>query len=95
MINHQKIKLNVSASISVTAKHSKLKCQCGECESEGNYYKCVGCKRPAPHCMSYPDEYYEYCDECWYEITNPELYKQDMAEQAVSTDDYWILGLKP
>ncbi|MDJ0902476.1 MAG: hypothetical protein QNJ55_27095 [Xenococcus sp. MO_188.B8] len=45
--------------------------------------------------MSYPDEYYEYCDECWYEITNPELYKQDMAEQAVSTDDYWILGLKP
>lgn len=41
-----------------------VKCFCGECESENNYYECKSCNRVVPWCFGASDKYWEYCDDC-------------------------------
>ena len=43
---------------------SEVKCTCGECESENQYYQCKGCKRIVPWCFGAADKYFDYCDDC-------------------------------
>ena len=47
---------------------NQVSCTCGECEQEGNYYICVGCKRSVPWCFGAADEYFDYCDDCAVEL---------------------------
>ena len=42
----------------------EVKCFCDECEAEGNYYDCEGCKRTVPWCFGAADKYFDYCDDC-------------------------------
>jgi len=43
---------------------SEVKCTCGECEQENQYYECEGCKRIVPWCFGAADKYFDYCDDC-------------------------------
>lgn len=47
---------------------NEIKCTCGECEKEGNYYLCKGCNRLAPYCFGAADKYFDYCDDCAVEL---------------------------
>ena len=48
---------------------SEVKCTCGECESENQYYQCKGCKRIVPWCFGAADKYFDYCDDCAAELS--------------------------
>lgn len=47
------------------------RCVCGECE-EDQVYICVGCKLEMPYCLGQDDQYFEYCDDCAYELIRDE-----------------------
>ena len=48
---------------------SEVKCTCGECEPENQYYQCEGCKRIVPWCFGAADKYFDYCDDCAAELS--------------------------
>lgn len=51
--------------LNLTKFTEPVKCFCGECKSENNYYECRGCSRIVPWCFGASDEWWEYCDDCY------------------------------
>jgi len=46
-----------------------IKCECKQCHQEGLYFKCPGCLQTVGYCMGQDDDYYEYCTDCWYQLS--------------------------
>lgn len=47
-----------------------IKCECGNCHKEALYFKCPGCQPSIGYCLGGSDEYQDYCDDCWYQLTH-------------------------
>lgn len=63
MISREKIDFTV---LNLESRFTEpVKCFCGECEEQNNYYECKGCSRIVPWCFGYSDEWWEYCDDCY------------------------------
>lgn len=53
----------------VTSSNCHVPCWCGHCKPD-QYYQCAGCLRGCAYCYGGSDEYQDYCDACWYELSN-------------------------
>ena len=40
---------------------------------EGNIYECELCKREVPYCFGASDNFFEYCDDCWFQADKLEV----------------------
>ena len=47
-----------------------IKCECGNCHQEALYFKCPGCLQTVGYCMGQDDDYYEYCTDCYWQLSN-------------------------
>lgn len=65
---------------------SKVKCSCGDCEIENNYYVCASCKRTLPWCFGAADEYFDYCDDCAVKLTEAEEFKSGVKDEILLGD---------
>ena len=66
---------------------SEVKCSCGDCELEGNYYVCAGCKRTVPWCFGAADKYFDYCDDCAVRLADAEEFKSGVKKDEVLLGD--------
>ena len=47
-----------------------IKCECGNCHEEALYFECPGCLNTVGYCMGQDDDYYEFCTDCWYQLSH-------------------------
>ena len=46
-----------------------IKCECNNCHEEANYFECPGCLQTVGYCMGQDDDYYEFCTDCWWQLS--------------------------
>ena len=46
-----------------------IKCECGNCHEEALYFECPGCLQTVGYCMGQDDNYYEFCTDCWWQLS--------------------------
>ena len=47
-----------------------IKCECGKCHEEALYFECPGCLQTVGYCQGQDDDYYEFCTDCWYQLSH-------------------------
>lgn len=52
---------------------NNIKCECGDCHKEADYFECPGCLQTVGYCQGGSDEYSAYCTECWYILTTEDM----------------------
>jgi len=57
-----------SSELDIPKPEIVVPCQCGQCDDD--YYECKGCLRTCPNCYGAADEYIDYCDACWLELSH-------------------------
>ena len=57
-------------TVHVIIARNNIKCECGNCHEEALYFECPGCLQTVGYCMGQDDDYFEYCTDCWWQLSH-------------------------